>query len=180
MPDLSRVLIAEDNLHTQQMIAVMVEQFGLQFGLANNGAEAVQLSQQQTFGLAIFDLHMPELTGCKAIRAIRDGGGVNAGMPAVAISADYDFGQLEALFDAGFNVFLPKPFDPLHLYDAMRTACEEARRPWPLAASPPAVPKGNTFQTFPNHFPVSHPAPPQTGHDAADAAHMLLRNRRQT
>lgn len=121
-----RILIAEDNHRSRDMLVLMLRALELPFEIAENGAEAVALSERQAFGVAIFDIEMPEMSGVDAIRALRAGGTVNAEIPAIAISATYGQTQKPLLLDAGFDVFLPKPFTPGDLCAALQMAIEAA------------------------------------------------------
>lgn len=69
-----RILLAEDGLVNQRGAADLLKQHGHDVIIASNGREAVDVSANQHFDLILMDIHMPELDGYKATRAIRNSG----------------------------------------------------------------------------------------------------------
>ena len=107
-----RVLAAEDNAVNREVLAAMIEVDGHQITFAENGLQAVQAMQAMRtppFDLVLMDLHMPELDGIGAARAIRALGGPAAKVPIVALTADAFSETRARCLDAGMNDFLSKP-----------------------------------------------------------------------
>jgi CheY-like chemotaxis protein len=55
-------------------------------------------------------MHMPEMDGLEATRAIRKMEGPAAGLPIVALTAAGALSDVQTCFEAGMNYFLVKPF----------------------------------------------------------------------
>ena len=66
-----KLLLVEDSV-TNQMIAVhILKPLTQNITIANNGQEAVEYAQKETFDLILMDCHMPEMDGYKATKLIR-------------------------------------------------------------------------------------------------------------
>ena len=104
-----RVLAAEDNPVNREVLAAMIEVGGHQVSFAENGVEALRAVRSQPFDLVLMDLHMPELDGIGATRAIRALGGPAAKLPIVALTADAFAETRARCLDAGMDEFLSKP-----------------------------------------------------------------------
>lgn len=102
------ILVVEDSKVNQYMLKVYLEQIGLQFIMAENGKEALDLVTQSMPDLIIMDLHMPEMNGfetCRAIRAMDDGKKV----PIVIMTADSDKTTESVLIPFKISDILIKP-----------------------------------------------------------------------
>ncbi len=66
-----RVLLAEDNLDNQRLIARMVKKLGHEVDLVANGRQAAEAASAKFYDVVLMDLHMPELDGLEATRLIR-------------------------------------------------------------------------------------------------------------
>jgi CheY-like chemotaxis protein/HPt (histidine-containing phosphotransfer) domain-containing protein len=106
-----RVLLVEDNPINQGVAKAMLGKLGLQWQLANDGAEAVERVRESDFDLVLMDCQMPVMDGYEAtaaIRALPDGRG--RGLSIVALTANAMQGDEQVCLDAGMNGFLAKPY----------------------------------------------------------------------
>jgi CheY-like chemotaxis protein len=88
---------------------------------AANGNEAVQAAREQAFDVVLMDLHMPELDGYGATRAIRAlPDAARSTVPIVALTADAFDETRERCLVAGMNDFLTKPVSPQKLATSLR------------------------------------------------------------
>ena len=62
---------------------------------------------------------MPELDGRETTRRLRAGGGINAGVPVIAVTADTAPDDIAACMAAGMNYFVSKPLTPPALLAAL-------------------------------------------------------------
>jgi signal transduction histidine kinase/HPt (histidine-containing phosphotransfer) domain-containing protein len=138
-----RVLLAEDSLYNQKLAVALLERKGHQVVVANNGAQAVELSRTQPFDLVLMDVQMPEMDGLEASRAIREreaGAGLvphSAGrLPIVAMTAQALKGDREKCLEAGMDDYLTKPVRAAQLYETMAEVVTRARE----AGRPAALP----------------------------------------
>jgi CheY-like chemotaxis protein/HPt (histidine-containing phosphotransfer) domain-containing protein len=111
LPDLSRirVLVAEDSLTNQTLIARMLERLGAEVEIAGDGIEAVNALERESFDLALIDIEMPRLSGIDVIHALRSMGGRQARIPVLAVTAYVLRANREAIYAAGADAILAKP-----------------------------------------------------------------------
>ena len=110
----ARVLLAEDDPVNRDVALGMLKDTGLLVDVATDGAQALALAPQG-YALILMDVHMPEMDGLAAARAIRslpEG----AKVPILALTASVLDEDRQRCFDAGMNDFIPKPVerDQLH------------------------------------------------------------------
>jgi CheY-like chemotaxis protein len=86
----ARILIIDDEDELRSMLRQMLEQAGYEVTEAVNGAEGIQLYEQDTHDLIITDIIMPEKEGVETIIALRR---ADPDLPIIAISGG---GRLDA------------------------------------------------------------------------------------
>lgn len=102
-----KILVAEDNIINQKVIKQVLNKFGYQPFIVNNGREAFDIAQLEKFDLILMDVQMPEMDGLEATRKIRREGvdqPIIIAMTASAMPED----KIDCL-DAGMNYFMSKP-----------------------------------------------------------------------
>ncbi len=112
-----RILLVEDHPVNQELIIELLAGSGLHLELAQNGAEAVTLCQQQPpYDLILMDIQMPVMDGYEATRQIRQ---FNLAVPIVALTANAMKEDLRRTQEIGMNAHLNKPFEVLELYQLL-------------------------------------------------------------
>ncbi len=109
-----RILVAEDMPLNQLLIKIILEDFGFDVDIADNGKIAIEKLQENKYDLILMDLQMPELNGFEATEYIRNK--MNAQIPIIALTADVttvDVGKCEVV---GMNDYISKPIDEKLLY----------------------------------------------------------------
>lgn len=115
------VLVAEDHPINRQYLAALLESLGHRAHFVADGRDAVRAACEQRFDLVLMDLHMPEMDGIAATRAIRAlPDRAAATVPIVALTADAFQETRERCLVAGMNDFLTKPVSPQDLAAALR------------------------------------------------------------
>jgi DNA-binding response OmpR family regulator len=74
------------------------------------------------------DVHMPEMDGIAATKAIRKMGGEKANIPIIAVTADAMSGDREKCLAAGMNDYVAKPIVPRILFETLERHCTAGRR----------------------------------------------------
>jgi signal transduction histidine kinase/ActR/RegA family two-component response regulator len=107
----ANVLVAEDNVVNQKLIARFLEQLGCSSQIAANGREALAALEKDAFDLILMDCQMPELDGFAATAEIRrrEAAGAHARIPIVALTANAMRGDRERCLEAGMDDYLTKP-----------------------------------------------------------------------
>jgi CheY-like chemotaxis protein len=105
------ILLAEDNEINRKVAIALLQKAGHRIAIANNGREAVEILKKTTaFDVVLMDMHMPEMDGLEATRAIRQMDGPASKLPIVALTAAGSLSDIQTCMDAGMNYFLVKPF----------------------------------------------------------------------
>ncbi len=119
----AKILLVEDNPINQMVAQKMLEKVGLKPKLANNGVEAVQLLNEQTFDLVLMDCQMPEMDGFDATREIRKLA-IKATdqnlIPVVAMTANVMSGDRERCLEVGMDDYIGKPVQRDQLESVLR------------------------------------------------------------
>ena len=102
------ILVAEDDPTNQMLIKLLLEQFGLNVTIAEDGNEALQKVLSGQFDLIFMDIMMPNMNGYEATMAIRKQGITT---PIVAQTANALKGDDKKCFDAGCDDYLSKPIN---------------------------------------------------------------------
>jgi signal transduction histidine kinase/DNA-binding response OmpR family regulator len=114
----ARILLAEDNELNQQVAREFLAKGGLSVVIANNGQEAVEAVQRQSFDVVLMDLHMPIMDGFEATRRIHALAGLEH-LPIIAMTAAAMSQDRAASTAAGMVAHVAKPVDPQELADTL-------------------------------------------------------------
>ena len=124
-----RVLIAEDNVVNQKLIAQLLQRRGHDVSIVANGREAVEEVARGGYDVVLMDLQMPELDGFEATAAIRvRERTTRLRVPIIALTAHAMEGDRQRCLEAQMDGYIAKPIKASELYDAV----ESARAPEPL------------------------------------------------
>lgn len=121
-----KILLVEDNEVNVLVAQRLLEQMGFAVDVAWDGVEAVKMAMDGPYDLILMDLHMPNMDGADATRAIRQLQESNRRTPIVAMTAAALHEDREKCFAAGMDGFISKPFKSeevralliMHLADA--------------------------------------------------------------
>ncbi len=112
------VLLVEDSPINQQVAIEHLHQAGLEVKLAENGQEAVAMTEQEHFDAILMDIQMPVMDGFDATQIIRILPGGDD-LPIIAMTADGMQADREKCLAAGMNDHIVKSIDPSLLYQAL-------------------------------------------------------------
>jgi len=119
-----RVLVAEDHAVNRAYLEAVLEKLGHRGVFVPDGHGAVLAVQTQSpdapFDIVLMDLHMPDMDGFTAARAIRALPDPSGRVPIVALTADAFQTSRELAREAGMDGFLTKPAHLPQLRDALQ------------------------------------------------------------
>jgi len=105
------ILIAEDDEHIAQLIAMHLEQEGYTVVIKRDGKSALQYASSHPVNLIIMDIMMPELDGLQVTKKLRE----HYTMPIIFLSAKTtDMDKITGLV-IGADDYMTKPFNPMEL-----------------------------------------------------------------
>jgi two-component system, sensor histidine kinase and response regulator len=114
------ILLAEDNDVNQRLAGKMLERMGHTVTIADNGSEALVLSDKASFDLVLMDIQMPLMDGLEATKAIRDREKITGRhVPIVAMTAYALKGDKEKCLEAGMDGYISKPISATQLYETI-------------------------------------------------------------
>ena len=107
-----KVLVAEDNTNNQLLIRIILEKFGLNVQIVENGKLALEKVKEEIFDLIFLDINMPVMDGIEAIKHIRlYEDMINKHTPVVALTANSIKGDREKYLEKGMDNYLSKPIN---------------------------------------------------------------------
>lgn len=117
----TRVLLAEDNEMNQILAKRVLQNFGVEAELAENGLEVLDLLSKKDFDIILMDIMMPEMDGLEATKKIRtEFEGKKRKIPILAMTAFvFTGGDDKKIMEAGMDDFILKPFNPDNLFKKM-------------------------------------------------------------
>ncbi len=110
------ILIAEDNLMNQLYIKSLLDEWDVEYTIANNGQEAVEMNREKDYDIILMDCQMPEMDGFEATKTIRASGD---DITIVALTASSMREDKDAALSQGFTDFMTKPFNPEQLKEML-------------------------------------------------------------
>jgi len=115
------VLVVDDEVAIRSMLQHSLEELGYTVLTAEHGAQGVELFERSTDDiiLVLLDLVMPVLDGAEAATRIRE---MNAEVPILVMSGISDDDALGRFEDVRISGFVPKPFAPDQLAQAIAIA----------------------------------------------------------
>ncbi|EXF93869.1 chemotaxis protein CheY [Pseudomonas fluorescens HK44] len=126
LPEPLTVLIAEDSAADRLLLSSIVRRQGHEVLTAANGAEAVELYQQQRPQLVLMDAMMPVMDGFEAARQIKLLAGETL-VPIIFLTSLTESEALARCLEAGGDDFLAKPYNQVIL-SAKIKAMDRLRR----------------------------------------------------
>ena len=116
-----RILVAEDVELNQFLAKHIMQAWGFEVIIAENGRKAIALLEENDFDLVLMDIQMPEMDGISATQYIRQMQDVKkAAIPIIALTANALKGDSDIYIKAGMNDYLSKPFTEASLFKVIR------------------------------------------------------------
>lgn len=110
-----KVLLVEDNLMNQKLALRVLEKFGFETDLAQNGLIAIEKVKQAHYDVILMDLQMPEMDGYQATINIRQE--LKKQTPIIAMTAHSLVGEKDKCMEIGMDEYITKPFHQKELFE---------------------------------------------------------------
>ena len=111
-----KILLAEDNELNQFFAISVLESWGTQVDVVNNGSEALNTLNKNNYDVVLMDIQMPVLNGVEATKTIRKSGNK---IPIIALTANALKGDKEKFLSSGMDNYVSKPIEPNYLFTAI-------------------------------------------------------------
>ncbi len=115
-----RVLVVDDHEINRRAVELILTPLGCDISTAGDGLLALAQCERHAFDVVFMDVRMPELDGRETTRRLRASGGLNAGVPVIAVTADTSPDDVAACMAAGMTYFVSKPLTPATLLGALQ------------------------------------------------------------
>jgi CheY-like chemotaxis protein len=129
------ILVVEDNIVNQKVLAAMLRSLGLSYELASDGLEGVEKCLSNEYSAVLMDCQMPGMDGFDATRQIR--AGVRTVLPIIAVTAAAAGGDRKLAVDAGMDDYLSKPVHRRELAELLARWLDQPGRGGPAPAELP-------------------------------------------
>lgn len=116
----ARILTVDDNAMNLDVFCRILKDTQISIDTANNGAEALELLERNTYHIVFLDHMMPVMDGLEALQRIRERG-LCKDTPVVVLTANAVTGEKQMYLDAGFDDYLSKPIVSRMLREMVRS-----------------------------------------------------------
>ncbi len=128
-----RILVAEDEPHIRQLIAISLQRAGLEVDQVEDGESAVAHATADPPALLIVDVMMPGISGHDVARILADDPRT-AAIPILMLSAMGRPRDVDNGLASGAHAYVIKPFSPLALVARVNEMLGQGGQPTPANA----------------------------------------------
>ena len=120
------ILVVDDNRMNRLTLFRSLEGQGHTVGLAENGQQAIDLLESQSFDVVLLDIVMPEMDGYQVLERIKSDPRLRD-IPVIVISAVDEIDSAVRCIEIGAEDYLPKPFNPVLLRARLTTSLQKKK-----------------------------------------------------
>jgi len=106
------ILIVDDEERIRNLLKEFFQAKGYRIFEAENGEDALKITQSESPSAVLLDMHMPGMDGLATLKKLRE---ANAGLGVVMATGDQDDGKVKKALELGAYGYVLKPFDFLYL-----------------------------------------------------------------
>jgi len=133
---MARILVAEDDDISQQVVRAALQTAGFAVDIVEDGGEAISAVQARAYDLVLMDIQMPTVDGIAATEHIRALPHPARDVPIIAVTANIRPEKVALFQKAGMNDHIGKPFKREALVGVVQRWLSQ--RPPSRPALPPA------------------------------------------
>ena len=112
-----KILWVDDEIEHLHAHIIFLEKKGYDVVIANNGIDAIEQCQQQTFDLVLLDEMMPGITGLETLQRIKE---VQPQTPVVMVTKSEEEDIMDQAIGAKIADYLIKPVNPMQILLALK------------------------------------------------------------
>ncbi len=134
------ILVADDNRINQNVVGKILERGGHSYEIVNNGEEALDALERDSFALVLMDVNMPVMNGIDATKLHRFATAGEKHLPILALTADATPEMAERCIEAGMDMCVVKPVEANRLLDIIASfGGRRSPPPGPTGAGDPTI-----------------------------------------
>ena len=114
-----QVLLIDDDVRLVSALQIRLKDAGYKVHTAHNGDIGVSVAALFQPDIIVLDIRMPEMDGfevCRLMKAVPE----LVDIPIIVLSANEETSTMQAILEAGGNVYLRKPYHPPQLMALLR------------------------------------------------------------
>jgi CheY-like chemotaxis protein len=126
-----KILVAEDNMINQKLVKQILERYGIDVDLANDGLQAFERIKNKKYDLILMDIQMPVMDGIEATHEIINYENEESipHTPIVALTANALKGDRERFLEEGLDEYIAKPIENNELLFVLKKFLKQAEEP---------------------------------------------------
>ena len=117
------ILVVDDDPHIREVVCFALDKAGMSTRAANDGAEALALTDEESPDLIVLDINMPEMDGLELCRQLRR----SSEVPILFLSSRDDEIDRVLGLELGADDYVTKPFSPRELVARINAILKRAR-----------------------------------------------------
>ena len=122
----AKILLVDDEPAQLELLRYNLEKAGFETIQAENGHDAILLTEEHEPDLVVLDWMMPEASGIDVCRELRSRAQTRL-MPIIMVSARGEEGDRSLGLDSGADDYIAKPFSPRELIARVKAVLRRAR-----------------------------------------------------
>jgi signal transduction histidine kinase/DNA-binding response OmpR family regulator len=120
------ILVVDDDQQSLITLVHNLRQQGYTISLAEDGKQALEMIQAESYDLMLLDILMPEVDGYQVLEQMKSNGTLR-NVPVIVISAVDEMESVIRCIGMGAEDYLPKPFNPVLLKARIGASLEKKR-----------------------------------------------------
>lgn len=149
------VLVADDNEINRRIVGKILERSGHRVRLVEDGMQAMDAMEADSFDMVLMDVNMPGINGMEATQLYRLGMPASPRLPILALTADATAETERKCLEAGMDGCITKPVTPARLIAAIYALVGEDQ---PARPQDRGVTRIADHPNFPRMIPALDPA----------------------
>ncbi|ODV50404.1 two-component system cell cycle response regulator DivK [Methanohalophilus euhalobius] len=107
---MATILVVEDNPMNMELTVDLLESYGYEVMQAEDGSQALEVAEKNTFDLILLDMQLPKMDGLEVLEKFKEIENAKD-TPVVALTAHAMRGDDKKFIDAGCAGYISKPID---------------------------------------------------------------------